>query len=94
MTFFYFEVEVNLIASGGVSKVQDLDTLKEIGVNVNNGLADILDKLVKLPSDKAAEIEADIENMRSAWHWAIEHEDLEGLEKGMNALGWFFESCR
>ncbi|MCF6334860.1 MAG: NADP-dependent isocitrate dehydrogenase, partial [Spirochaetales bacterium] len=36
------------------------DTLKEIGANVNNGLADILDKLDRLPSDKKAEIEADI----------------------------------
>jgi len=36
------------------------ETLKEIGANVNNGLADILDKLNKLPADKKAEIEADI----------------------------------
>ena len=36
------------------------DTLKEIGANVNNGLADILAKLSKLPKEKAAEIEADI----------------------------------
>lgn len=36
------------------------DVLKEIGANVNNGLADVLDKLNKLPADKKAEIEADI----------------------------------
>jgi isocitrate dehydrogenase len=36
------------------------DTLKEIGANVNNGLADVLAKLSKLPADKAAEIETDI----------------------------------
>jgi isocitrate dehydrogenase len=36
-------------------------TLKEIGANVNNGLADVLDKLDKLPADKKAEIEADID---------------------------------
>jgi len=36
-------------------------TLKEIGANVNNGLADILEKLNKLPADKKAEIEADIQ---------------------------------
>ncbi|PIE32325.1 isocitrate dehydrogenase (NADP(+)) [candidate division KSB3 bacterium] len=36
-------------------------SLKEIGANVNNGLADILDKLDKLPADKKAEIEADIQ---------------------------------
>jgi isocitrate dehydrogenase len=37
------------------------DTLKEIGANVNNGLADVLDKLDRLPADKKAEIEADID---------------------------------
>ncbi len=36
------------------------ETLKEIGVNVNNGLADVLEKLDRLPADKKAEIEADI----------------------------------
>ena len=36
------------------------DTLKQIGANVNNGLADILEKLSRLPADKAAEIEGDI----------------------------------
>jgi isocitrate dehydrogenase len=36
-------------------------TLKEIGANVNNGLADVLEKLNKLPANKKAEIEADIQ---------------------------------
>ncbi len=36
-------------------------TLKAIGANVNNGLADVLEKLDRLPADKRAEIEADIE---------------------------------
>ena len=36
------------------------DTLEEIGANVNNGLADVLAKLDRLPADKKAEIEADI----------------------------------
>ncbi len=36
------------------------DTLAEIGVNVNNGLADVLEKLDRLPADKKAEIEKDI----------------------------------
>jgi isocitrate dehydrogenase len=36
------------------------ETLKEIGANVNNGLADVLAKLDKLPAEKKAEIEADI----------------------------------
>jgi isocitrate dehydrogenase len=34
--------------------------LDEVGINVNNGLADVLDKLDRLPADKKAEIEADI----------------------------------
>jgi isocitrate dehydrogenase len=36
------------------------DALNEIGANVNNGLADVLDKLDRLPADKKTEIEADI----------------------------------
>jgi len=36
------------------------DVLKKIGANVNNGLADVLEKLEKLPADKKAEIEKDI----------------------------------
>ncbi len=35
-------------------------TLEAIGANVNNGLADVLAKLDRLPADKAAEIAADI----------------------------------
>jgi isocitrate dehydrogenase len=37
------------------------DVLSEIGANVNNGLADVLDRLDRLPAEKAAEIRADIE---------------------------------
>jgi isocitrate dehydrogenase len=36
------------------------DVLKEIGVNLNNGLADVYEKLDRLPADKKAQIEADI----------------------------------
>merc|ERR1719444_462865 len=36
-------------------------TFKEIGVNVNNGFGDVEGKLAKLPADKKAEIEKDIE---------------------------------
>ncbi len=36
------------------------ETLKEIGASVNNGLADVLDKINKLPEDKKKEIETDI----------------------------------
>lgn len=37
------------------------ETLREIGANVNNGLADILEKLSKLPAEKRAKIERDIQ---------------------------------
>jgi isocitrate dehydrogenase len=36
------------------------ETLKSVGANVNNGLADVLAKLDRLPPQKKAEIEADI----------------------------------
>jgi len=36
------------------------DALAKIGVNLNNGLADVYEKLDRLPADKRAEIEADI----------------------------------
>ena len=36
------------------------DLLREIGANVSNGLADVLEKLDRLPADKKAQIEADI----------------------------------
>jgi len=37
------------------------DTIKELGVNVNNGLGDLYAKIQKLPDAKRAEIEADIQ---------------------------------
>lgn len=37
------------------------DVLKQIGVNLNNGLQDLLDKLEKLPEEQKKEILADIE---------------------------------
>ncbi len=39
------------------------DTLREIGVNVNYGLMDVLRKIEKLPPEKKAEIEADIQKV-------------------------------
>jgi len=36
------------------------DLIKELGVNVNNGLGDLYAKIQNLPADKKAEIEADI----------------------------------
>ena len=38
------------------------EIIKELGVNFNNGLGDIFAKIEKLPADKKAEIEADIQN--------------------------------
>jgi isocitrate dehydrogenase len=40
--------------------------LEEIGANVNNGLADVLEKLERLPATTRAEIEADIEAVYEA----------------------------
>jgi isocitrate dehydrogenase len=37
------------------------DTIKELGVNFNNGLGDLYAKLEKLPNEKKAEIKADLE---------------------------------
>jgi len=37
------------------------DTIAELGVNFNNGLGDLYDKIESLPADKKAAIEADIE---------------------------------
>jgi isocitrate dehydrogenase len=37
-----------------------MDTLKSIGVNFNNGLQDVYDKLDRLPAEKQEEIKADI----------------------------------
>jgi isocitrate dehydrogenase len=36
-------------------------TLKELGANVNNGLADVLERIARLPAAKKAEIERDID---------------------------------
>ncbi|VAW09884.1 Isocitrate dehydrogenase [NADP]; Monomeric isocitrate dehydrogenase [NADP] [hydrothermal vent metagenome] len=37
-------------------------TFEEIGINANNGLEDLLDKLNELPAEKKSEIETDIKN--------------------------------
>jgi len=37
------------------------EALAEIGANINNGLTDVLEKLDRLPAEKAAEIKADID---------------------------------
>jgi isocitrate dehydrogenase len=37
------------------------ETIKELGVNFNNGLGDLIGKLEKLPADKKAAIEADLQ---------------------------------
>lgn len=38
-------------------------TIKELGVNFNNGLGDLYNKIEKLPADKKAEIEKDIQDL-------------------------------
>lgn len=38
-------------------------TFKELGVNANNGIADVYDKIEKLSADQKAEIEADIQEV-------------------------------
>jgi isocitrate dehydrogenase len=42
------------------------DTIKELGVNVNNGLGDLYAKLENLPEDKKTEIEADLQAVYEA----------------------------
>jgi tetratricopeptide (TPR) repeat protein len=37
------------------------------------------------------EIEADSENVRAAWHWAVQKEDTAQLALAMNTLGTFYE---
>ena len=37
------------------------DTFDEIGVDANNGIGDVYDRIAELPADKKAEIEADLE---------------------------------
>ena len=49
------------IAATLPSPGSDADALDEIGANVNYGLADVIDKLDRLPANKRAEIEADIQ---------------------------------
>ncbi len=37
------------------------------------------------------EIEADTENVRLAWQWAVDHQNLAGLDKAMQAFHFFFD---
>ena len=38
-----------------------------------------------------AEIEADIENVRIAWAWAVQHQQVDQIEQGLESLGRFYE---
>ncbi len=60
------------------------DVLNEVGANVNNGLADILEKIKKLPEAKRKEIEADINAMYE------KRPDLAMVDsdKGITNLHW------
>ena len=51
--------------------------LKELGVNVNNGLGDVYEKIKKLPEAKKAEIEADIEKLSIEKDEAVKNADYE-----------------
>lgn len=65
------------------------DVLKEIGANVNNGLADILEKLNKLPAEKKAEIEADIQAVyasRPALAMVDSHNGITNLHVPNNVI--------
>jgi tetratricopeptide (TPR) repeat protein len=35
------------------------------------------------------QIEADFENIRTAWHWAVEHTDFDAIDQSLEALYWF-----
>jgi hypothetical protein len=37
-----------------------------------------------------AEIEAELENIRAAWHWAIEHRNIAALEQSLESLYHFY----
>jgi predicted ATPase/DNA-binding SARP family transcriptional activator len=48
---------------------------------------------LKGPRQQAAlaEMEADVENARAAWEWAVEHEEVEWLGQAMEGLGLFYD---
>jgi DNA-binding SARP family transcriptional activator/predicted ATPase len=41
--------------------------------------------------DAYIELEADVENIRLAWQWAVEEQQLEALQQATNGLGMLFE---
>jgi predicted ATPase/DNA-binding SARP family transcriptional activator len=48
---------------------------------------------LKGPRQQAAlaEMEADVENVRAAWEWAVEHAEVEWLGQAMEGLGLFYD---
>jgi len=38
-------------------------------------------------------MEADSENIRAAWDWAVEQEQVERLDRAMEDLAWFYHDC-
>jgi tetratricopeptide (TPR) repeat protein len=40
------------------------------------------------------EIEADLENMRAAWTWAVERKNYDAIDRAIETLHWFFHSRR
>ncbi|MCB8944564.1 MAG: tetratricopeptide repeat protein [Ardenticatenaceae bacterium] len=43
------------------------------------------------PQEALLQIEADQDNARAAWHWAVDQGDLEGIDRAINGLCFFCE---
>jgi predicted ATPase len=43
------------------------------------------------PQDALAQIEADQENARAGWHWAVEQGDVAGIDQAINGLCFFYD---
>jgi tetratricopeptide (TPR) repeat protein len=61
----------------------------QLGVKI----ADILGAL-SLRMAALNEIEADFENMRAAWTWAVERKNYEAIDRAIETLYWFCHSRR
>jgi predicted ATPase/DNA-binding CsgD family transcriptional regulator len=55
---------------------------------LHDRLEDILGRRQR---EVVAEIEAELENVRAAWHWAVERANVEALEKSAGTLAQFYQ---
>ena len=39
--------------------------------------------------DALERMQANFENLRAAWEWAVEHENFDGLEQALESLRWY-----